>query len=81
MSGTLLGQPASGPRVASDSEQIAAGYHPGRVPDRRGIDPPDKPGLAALTAAMLSDGGTREMTYKQIVDGVSHGDLGHEPGG
>jgi zinc protease len=34
------------------------------------FDPADKPGLAHLTAAMISDGGTREMTYKQIVDAL-----------
>ncbi|HWB84609.1 MAG TPA: pitrilysin family protein [Bryobacteraceae bacterium] len=33
-------------------------------------DPPEHPGLAYLTAMMLADGGTREMTYKQIVDAM-----------
>jgi zinc protease len=33
-------------------------------------DPAGKPGLAALTAAMLAGGGTREMTYRQIVDAM-----------
>jgi zinc protease len=33
-------------------------------------DPAGKPGTAALTAAMLAQGGTREMTYKQIVDAL-----------
>ena len=33
-------------------------------------DPADKPGVANLTAAMLSDGGTRDLTYKQIVDAL-----------
>jgi zinc protease len=33
-------------------------------------DPVTKPGVAALTAAMLANGGTREMTYKQIVDAM-----------
>jgi zinc protease len=33
-------------------------------------DPADKPGLANLTASLLSQGGTREMTYKQIVDAM-----------
>jgi zinc protease len=33
-------------------------------------DPADKPGVAALTAAMLAEGGTREMTYKQILDAM-----------
>jgi zinc protease len=32
------------------------------------VDPNDKPGVADLTAAMLSDGGTKDLTYKQIVD-------------
>ena len=31
-------------------------------------DPAGKPGLANLTASMLSDGGTRDLTYKQILD-------------
>jgi zinc protease len=34
------------------------------------FDPPDKPGLANLTAAMIADGGTREMTYKDLVDAL-----------
>jgi zinc protease len=33
-------------------------------------DPAGKPGLAELTASMLSQGGTREMTYKQVVDAL-----------
>ena len=33
-------------------------------------DPADRPGVAALTAAMLARGGTREMSYKQIVDAL-----------
>ncbi len=33
-------------------------------------DPAGKPGVAALTAAMLAGGGTRAMTYKQIVDAM-----------
>ncbi len=31
------------------------------------MDPPGKQGVAALTAAMLSQGGTRQMSYDQIV--------------
>jgi len=31
---------------------------------------PDKPGLAHLTAAMLAGGGTRDLSYKQIVDAM-----------
>jgi len=34
------------------------------------MDPGDKPGLAHLTAAMLAGGGTRDLTYKQIVDAM-----------
>ncbi len=34
------------------------------------VDPDDKPGLAHLTAAMLAGGGTRDLTYKQIVDAM-----------
>ena len=33
-------------------------------------DPADKPGLASLTATMMTDGGTRDMTYKQVVDAL-----------
>jgi zinc protease len=33
-------------------------------------DPADKPGLAALTAAMIANGGTRDLTYKQIVQAL-----------
>jgi zinc protease len=31
-------------------------------------DPAAKPGTATLTAAMLSDGGTKDLSYKQILD-------------
>jgi zinc protease len=31
-------------------------------------DPDDKPGLARLTAEMLASGGSKDLTYKQIVD-------------
>src|ERR1035441_10605569 len=33
-------------------------------------DPADKPGLAYLTAHMLAEGGTRSLTYRQIVDAM-----------
>jgi len=33
-------------------------------------DPADKPGLAHLTGEMLGDGGTKSLTYKQIVDAM-----------
>jgi zinc protease len=33
-------------------------------------DPSDKPGLASLTAALLAGGGTREMSYKQVLDAM-----------
>jgi zinc protease len=33
-------------------------------------DPASKPGAAALTAAMLAQGGTRDLTYKQVVDAL-----------
>jgi zinc protease len=33
-------------------------------------DPADKPGLAALTAMMLAEGGTKDLTYKQISDAM-----------
>lgn len=34
------------------------------------VDPPDKPGLAHLTAAMLAGSGTKDLTYKQVVDAM-----------
>lgn len=34
------------------------------------VDPPDKPGLAHLTASMLAGGGTKDLTYKQVVDAL-----------
>src|ERR1019366_3118328 len=33
-------------------------------------DPADRPGLANLTANLLGEGGTRDLTYKQIVDAL-----------
>ena len=33
-------------------------------------DPPDKPGLANLTAQLLSDGSTRELSHKQLVEAM-----------
>ncbi|HEY1338354.1 MAG TPA: insulinase family protein, partial [Bryobacteraceae bacterium] len=33
-------------------------------------DPADKPGLAYLTAMMLANGGTKDMTYRQILDAM-----------
>jgi zinc protease len=33
-------------------------------------DPADKPGLAYLTAQMLADSGTKELTYKQVTDAL-----------
>jgi len=33
-------------------------------------DPEDKPGLAHLTAAMLAGGGSKDLTYKQILDAM-----------
>jgi zinc protease len=34
------------------------------------VDPPGKPGLAALTASMLAEGGTKDLTYKQISEAM-----------
>lgn len=34
------------------------------------FDPPGKEGLASLTAAMLAEGGSRSMSYQQIVDAM-----------
>jgi zinc protease len=34
------------------------------------VDPPDKPGAAYLTAMMLARGGTRELSYRQLLDAM-----------
>src|SRR5579863_8860828 len=34
------------------------------------VDPPDKPGLAYLTAMLLANGGTHEMTYQQLTEAM-----------
>ena len=33
-------------------------------------DPADKPGLARLTAALIAGGGTRELSYQQVLDAM-----------
>jgi zinc protease len=33
-------------------------------------DPPDKPGTAYLTARMLADSGTKQLTYQQLLDAL-----------
>jgi zinc protease len=33
-------------------------------------DPPEKPGLAALTAHMVADGGTRELSFQQVEEAL-----------
>ncbi len=33
-------------------------------------DPADKPGLAHLTGELLGNGGTKDLTYKQVVDAM-----------
>jgi zinc protease len=33
-------------------------------------DPADRPGLAHLTGALLGEGGTKDLTYKQVVDAM-----------
>jgi zinc protease len=33
-------------------------------------DPPEKPGLAALTAYLIADGGTKNLTYQQVQDAL-----------
>lgn len=54
--------------LASDSSPIVAF----RLMFRAGsmYDPPGKEGLAALTAAMISDGGTTERSYGELVDAL-----------
>ena len=63
--------------LASGSAQIQSVTLPGQSPlvsfrfvFRIGaaFDPADKPGLAALTSHMLAEGGTRQLTRKQILD-------------
>jgi zinc protease len=43
---------------------------PHRIHHRVAADPCDKPGLAYLTAQMIADGGTKDLTYKQIGDAL-----------
>jgi zinc protease len=57
----------AGPTAASQAPLVAIRV---TFPFGSAGDPPDKPGLAALTAAMLAEGGTREMTYKQVLDAL-----------
>ena len=33
-------------------------------------DPADRPGLAYLTAQTIADGGTKDLTYKQVTDAL-----------
>ena len=65
---TLAYKGAAAPQPAAGKSPLAAI----RVvfPFGSADDPPDKPGLADLTASMLAQGGTREMTYKQLLDAM-----------
>lgn len=62
---------------ASPSTQSASVLHPGSSPlivfrimftTGAAFDPPGKEGLASLTAATLGEGGSRSMSYQQIVE-------------
>ncbi len=69
--GLIGGAPAAGDGPAithlpsPDSPLVAV-----RVVFRAGSqdDPPGKEGLAALTAAMIAEGGTEELTYEQVLE-------------
>jgi zinc protease len=65
------------PPVKSMNSSIATVFQPGKSPTVSFriqfltgsiVDPAGKEGLAALTAAMLAQGGTRTLTYEQIVE-------------
>ncbi len=47
-----------------------AGRVPVRVPRRLAERPQGKEGLAALTAAMVAEGGTKSLTYDQLLEAV-----------
>jgi zinc protease len=62
-----------------ESSRIPAVLQPGTSPlvtfriqfmTGAAFDPPGKEGLASLTAAMLAQGGSKNMTYQQIVDAM-----------
>jgi len=63
--------------VAAGSAQIRVVNVPGKSPlvtfrivftVGSAADPVEQPGLASLTAMMLADGGSKDLTYKQILD-------------
>jgi zinc protease len=65
--------------AASASAQIRVVQLPGKSPlvtfrvvftTGAAADPVEKPGLAELTAMMLAEGGTKDLTYKQIQDAM-----------
>src|SRR5262245_53226933 len=65
--------------AAAATAQIRAVHLPGNSPHvtfrfvfttGAAADPAEKPGLAALTAMMIADGGTKDLTYKQIADAM-----------
>ncbi|MBA2244035.1 MAG: insulinase family protein [Gemmatimonadetes bacterium] len=65
--------------AASPEPEIISVLQPGRSPlvsfrilfnTGSALDPADKEGLASLTAAMLAQGGTEEMPYRQIVEAM-----------
>jgi len=73
---TLLGPGQAGQVEAASSAGVRKLLRPSKVPlvsfrilfDTGAADDPEgKEGLAALTASMLSDGGSRTMTYEEIV--------------
>src|ERR1035441_1129118 len=65
--------------VSSASAQMRIVALPGKSPlvtfrivftTGSAADPADKPGLAYLTAQMIADGGTKDLTYKQVGDAL-----------
>src|SRR3712207_1101008 len=72
----LASLPAAGAQIRMNTPKIASVLQPGTSPlvtfrllfmTGSASDPAGKEGVASLTAAMLAEGGTRAMTYEQIV--------------
>ncbi len=76
---TLLARPGFAMTPKTISSKIASTLVPNRSPlvtfriifmTGAAYDPPGKEGLAALTAALIAQGGTRTMSYEQIVEAM-----------
>ncbi|HEV3470510.1 MAG TPA: pitrilysin family protein, partial [Pyrinomonadaceae bacterium] len=75
----LASSPAAGAQIRMNTPRIASVLQPGASPlvtfrlllmTGSASDPAGKEGVASLTAAMLAEGGTRSMSYDQIVEAM-----------